>query len=275
MTMLLAAEAITWRSWEWQPTILPAAAVVGAYVYGVRSVYPADRAERAVFWRRVALFFAGALLLFLAIASPLDAATDRLLAFHMLQHVIMTTLAPPLIVLGLPPALLRKLLRREGVASVVRSLTNPFLTGGLFLANMWLWHAPPLYNAALDYPNIHIIQHLMFIGTGILFWWPVINPVPEASSLGQGGRLLYLFITGFPMMTLALLLLSAQGVVYRHYGEVQLLWGMSPITDQQLAGIVMGVLGELASFAAFSVLFLRFMVSELSEDEASPTPAVR
>ncbi len=275
MTPLLA-DAIGWRSWEWQPTLLlPALLVVGAYVYGVRRLYPADRAQRVVFWRQVALFSAGALLLFLAIASPLDAAADRLLAFHMLQHVIMTTIAPPLIVLGLPPALLRKLLRRDRVASILRYLTNPFLAGGLFLANMWIWHAPPLYNAALDYQNIHIVQHLMFIGTGILFWWPVVNPVPEASSLGQGGRLLYLFITGFPMMTLALLFLSAQGVLYHHYADVQLLWGMSPLTDQQIAGIVMGVLGELASFAAFSVLFFRFMVSELSEDEPAPTPAVR
>jgi len=118
---------------------------------------------------------------------------------------------------------------------------------------------------------VHIVQHILFMATGLAFWWPVISPLPEISRIGAGGRLLYLFVTGFPMGILALLLLSAQSVVYGFYATGPRLWGVDPLTDQQVAGVIMGSLGEITSFVAFSLLFWRFLGSAEEEIAGSNT----
>ena len=253
----------SWTTWSLDPSVIFGAVVVLAlYAVGVRSVAASDPAERAVLPRRAASFAVGVALIVLALVSPLDALTDDLLSLHMLQHVVLATLAPPLVILGLPPGLVRWLLRRGAVDRAVRLLTLPFVAAALFIVNMWAWHAPPLYEAALLHESVHIGQHLAFIATGLLFWWPIIEPVAERAAMGTGGRLLYVFVTGFPMGILALLLVSAQSPAYGFYADRGVLWGISPLADQQIAGVIMGAIGEGASFVAFTVLFLRFMASE-------------
>jgi putative membrane protein len=261
----------SWSAWSLEPSVIFGAAVVLAlYAIGVRSVAASDAAERAVLPRRAASFAVGVALIVLALISPLDALTDDLLSLHMLQHVVLATLAPPFVILGLPPSLVRWLMRRGAVDRAVRLLTLPFVAAALFIVNMWAWHAPPLYEAALHHESVHIGQHLTFIATGLLFWWPIIEPVAERASMGIGGRLLYVFVTGFPMGVLALLLISAQSPAYDFYADREGLWGISPLADQQIAGLIMGSIGEGASFVAFTVLFLRFMASE--EEVVSPAP---
>jgi cytochrome c oxidase assembly factor CtaG len=154
-------------------------------------------------------------------------------------------------------------------APLLRKLTNPMVTAPLFIANMWLWHAPQLYEAALTNLQVHALMHMTFIASGLLFWWPVIQPSSLVSRISDGGRLLYLFVTGFPMAMLALLFIASNTVVYPYYVQAVPLWGISPIEDQQIAGLVMGVLGELASFIAISLLFLRFLDRDEQAQEAN------
>jgi cytochrome c oxidase assembly factor CtaG len=188
----------------------------------------------------------------------------------MLQHVALTTVGPPLLLLGLTPALLEPVLRPHAVQRVARTVTHPVFAGTLFIVNMWFWHVPPVYGAALDHLSVHIAMHLAFLATGILFWWPVIQPSPLTGRLGEGARLLYLFATGMPMGLLALLFFASNGVIYDHYETVDRLWGISARDDQQIAGLVMGALGEAASFTAVTLLFFRFLDREEVAQAGAP-----
>jgi cytochrome c oxidase assembly factor CtaG len=255
-------------AWHLEPTVVGGAvAVFGLYAYGVTTRPEGERLD----WLRTFAFAAGAIAIFLALASPLDVAADRLLSMHMLQHVVLTTIGPPLVLLGLPPALLRRVIRTGRLRRAVALVTLPLVTGPLFLLNMWFWHVPDVYEAALTGLTLHITMHLAFLTTGLLFWWPVVQPLPELAPLSGPARLLYLFVTGFPMALLALLLLASGSVLYPYYEQEEPLWGLSPIADQQIAGLIMGVLGEAASFIAFSVLFVRYLGGE---EEAAPARTV-
>jgi cytochrome c oxidase assembly factor CtaG len=266
MPLLHSGHPVTWSAWHFEPTVIGIAViVVGLYIYGLKF---AGQVE----WWRPACFFGGSLVIFLALASPLDAASDYLLSMHMLQHVVLTTFGPPLVLLGLPPQTLRRLLPAGSARyRAVAVLTLPFVAGALVLVNMWVWHVPPVYETALTDIPVHIAMHVAFMGMGLLFWWPIINPVPEMATYGNGTRLLYLFVTGFPMGILALLLLASQTVIYDPYlAQTQRLWGVSALTDQQMAGVIMGSLGESATFLAFSLIFMTFLMADEPEPEPAP-----
>jgi cytochrome c oxidase assembly factor CtaG len=267
---LHAGAAVTWRAWDLPPDLVAGLFIVTSlYVWGLRSL--AGPSE----WWRPAAFFAGLVLVFLALASPLDAASSQLLSMHMLQHIVLTTFGPPLLLLGLPAPLLRRLLpKRADLAAWLRRLTSPFVAGAVFILNMWLWHIPPVYELALEHGTVHELMHGAFLATGLLFWWPIVSPLPELSTAGGGARLLYLFVTGFPMGILALLLLSSESIIYGFYADQpERLWGISPLVDQQMAGVVMGSVGEVASFVAFSLIFIKFLLADEPEPIKSASAA--
>ncbi len=251
-------------AWTFEPSVIALAfIIVSFYFYGVTHIPGAFSPWRA------ASFVAGAGIMFLALTSPLDTAANRLLSMHMLQHVLLATVGPPLVLLGLTPELLRPLFKAQPVRRVAQYATHPVFTATLFIVNMWFWHVPPVYGEALTTLPVHITMHVLFMGTGLLFWWPVIQPLPDLGKLGDGGRLLYLFATGMPMGLLAMLFFASNTVIYSYYQQVNPLWGIGPQDDQQIAGLIMGALGEAASFAAITLLFFRFLDSE----EASATQA--
>jgi putative membrane protein len=265
VALLHSGHLFGWDAWHLEPTVVGGALIViGLYVYALTL-------EPALDWRRVALFAAGALTIFVALASPLDVGADKLLSLHMLQHVLLTTVGPPLVLLGLPREGLRRLVRRPALDRLVTVITLPLIASPLFIVNMWLWHIPPVYDAALTNLGVHIAMHIAFMASGFIFWWPVIDPLPERGRIGEGGKLLYLFVSGFPMGVLALLLIASSSIVYGYYEEQDRLWGVSPLADQQVAGMIMGALGEAASFVAMTLLFFRF----LDREEPSETQLTR
>ena len=265
LPLLHLGTAVNLGAWHLEPTIVAGAFIaVSFYTYGAFTIKGAFVPRQAVY------FFAGVLAIFIALVSPLDAAANRLLSMHMLQHVFLTTIGPPLLLLGLTPALLDPVLRPGLVSRLAALVTHPVFAGTLFVVNMWFWHVPPIYGAALSHLPVHILMHLMFMGSGILFWWPVVQPSPHTGRLGEGARLLYLLASGMPMGLLALLFFASNGVIYDHYEKLQPLWGISHTDDQQIAGLVMGALGEAASFTAITLLFFRF----LDREEAAAPAAV-
>jgi putative membrane protein len=183
----------------------------------------------------------------------------------MLQHVFLTTIGPPLVLLGLPDALLRPIFSNPSVFKAAKVLFHPVTTGTIFIVNMWLWHIPPVYDLAVSNLWVHVVMHFAFMGTGLLFWWPVVQPSRLLPQVGDGARLLYLFATGMPMGLLAMLFFASNDVIYDYYEQPSRLWGLAPMDDQQIAGLVMGALGEAASFAAITLLFFRFLDREEAE----------
>ncbi|HLF79879.1 MAG TPA: cytochrome c oxidase assembly protein [Dehalococcoidia bacterium] len=256
--LLHVGHSLGLSSWHLEPTIIAGSLIVlGLYIY------QSGRVAEALDEWRIFAFLCGWLAMFLALASPLDGAAHRLLSMHMLQHVLLTTVGPPLVLLGLPPPMLEPLLRRPRLAVWLGRVTNPAFTGALFIVNMWFWHVPPVYQTALNHLSAHILMHVLFMATGVLFWWPVLKTVPNRVS--EGARLLYLFVTGFPMELQALLLLASGGVIYSYYEDQTGFWGLSAIEDQQIAGLIMGAMGQIAAFIAITWLFFRYLDREAVE----------
>ena len=242
-------------SWNFEPTVVSLSFIIVSFY-----AYFAIRQPGGINWPRALAFYTGALIMFIGLVSPLHGGADRLLSLHMLQHVLLTTLGPPLVVLGFTSAMLEPLTRPGALSQVARVLTNPLVAAFIFILNMWFWHVPPVYQLAVTEDWFHALMHVAFMATGIIFWWPVIQATP--TRLSEGGRLLYLFVTGMPMGFLALLLIATNSVIYDHYETTERLLGLSPIEDQQVAGVIMGALGEFASFIAITLLFFRYIDKE-------------
>jgi cytochrome c oxidase assembly factor CtaG len=247
------------NSWNFEPTV-----VSGAFIILTFYAYFAIRQQGGIDWARAASFYSGSAIMLIALVSPLHAGADRLLSLHMLQHVALTTLGPPLVVMGLTYNMLEPLRRPGPLNNAAKIVTNPVAAAMLFTVNMWFWHVPQVYQEALTNTPLHATMHIAFMAFGILYWWPILQSSP--TRLSEGGRLLYLFVTGMPMGLLALLLIATNTVVYSHYETTQMLFGLTPIVDQQVAGIIMGALGEFAGFIAITWFFFRYIDAD-GEDE--------
>ncbi len=245
-------------SWNFEPTVVSAAFIILTFY-----AYFAIRQPGGVDWLRAASFYAGSAVMILALVSPLHGGADRLLSLHMLQHVLLTTIGPPLVVLGLTKYMVAPL-AVPGFLNRLASFTlNPLSAALLFTVNMWLWHVPPAYQLAVTEPWAHAAMHICFMAAGLIYWWPVIQQAPE--RLSEGGRLTYLFLTGMPMGILALMLIATNTVVYEHYLNNERLLGLTPLEDQQVAGVIMGAIGEFAGFIAITLLFFRYIDHETAE----------
>lgn len=258
--MVETSLALIATRWSWEPTVLLglelALAVYLAGVFPLRRRYGwASRVER----RRVVAFVAGLLTIFVALVSPLDFVADRyLFSAHMVQHLLLILVMPPLILLGLPGWLIRPLLRGPRVTRVARWITHPVVTFSLFNANFWLWHLPSLYQLAMASLAVHILMHVLFMGTALLNWWPVLSPLPELRLRSYPARMAYLFAQTWPDTGLSVLLAFSPTLLYPAYALAPRLWGIEPLTDQQLGGILMWIPGSLVYLGAVSVLFFRW-----------------
>jgi cytochrome c oxidase assembly factor CtaG len=158
-------------AWNWYPSV-----VVGCI--GLLAVYLA--AARPLSAAHTSCYAAGVLVILLALVSPIDPLSDNyLFSVHMIQHLLLDLIAPPLLLLGIPASLARRLLAHPRIARLERGLSRPAVAWTLGIGTLWVWHLPVLYNAALANENIHIAEHLCFMVTGTIFFWPVLCPLPE------------------------------------------------------------------------------------------------
>ena len=243
-------------AWMWnEETIV---LVLGLSVwYGV-----AARRSGTTWWRVVC--FAVAMLLLLAVGvTPLhEISVHYLLWIHLLQNVVLAEWAPLLLVLSLTPAMAVWLSRPRAM----RALTHPLVALPLWIANYAFWHVPALYDAAVHHEHTLLhLEHLTYLVTGILFWWPVVQDVPR--RLGTGVRALYVFGAFVLAAPIGLVLALVQNPIYPAYEHAPMrLWGLSALADQQLGGVTMAAEQAIVFFAFFVVFFLRF----LEEQEHAP-----
>jgi cytochrome c oxidase assembly factor CtaG len=232
-------------TWNWDPSVLAGgAALIGLYLAAIGSRLTT----------RALLFVAGVLTTLFALVSPLDVLGDTyLFSAHMVQHLLLMQVTPPLLLLGTPAWLAKKITDWPPAGGVERILGRPWVAWLLGIGTMWLWHLPALYNAALADETVHVVEHLSFLVTSTIFWWPVLSPIMER-RLSPPAILLYLvpaIIAG--CMLGSLVSYAAPGVYnYLHpadtLGALSLLrdrWGLSPAVDQLLGGLAMWVLGGL------------------------------
>jgi len=250
-----------WLSWNLDPLLLLGIMLfAGAYAYALGPLRRRWGVTEPVESWRVLSFAAGTLILIIALVSPLDALGDTyLFSAHMVQHLLISLICPPLWLLGTPGWMLAPLLRPPGVLRVARWLTLPVIAFGLFNGDLWLWHAPALYDATLTNETIHIFEHLTFIAFGVLFWWPVLSPVRALPRSGYGFRVLYLFLACQPMVALGALLTFAAAPLYTPYVAAPRIWGLSALEDQQLGGLIMWLPSNIPYVIALSAVFFKWV----------------
>lgn len=233
-------------SWEG-----PLIVAVGTALYVILVVrYRASR------WR-IAAFAAAQVLLLVVLVSPVATiALNYLLSAHLLQNVAAAEWAPALAVLGVAPAAAAAL----GRMRVFCALTRPLVALPVWLAAYGLWHVPLFYEAALRNEGLLFLEHASYVAAGVLLWWPVLQDEPH--RLSAGARSAYLFAAFILASPLGLMLALLPTPIYGFYETAPRLWGLSPLADQQLAGVVMAVSEAVVFFAAFAFFFVRFLEEE-------------
>lgn len=245
-------------AWSLHPSVLVGTGILGAlYVYGIGPWRRARGLPPAPAWR-VACFFGALALLLIALNGPIHDLSDYyLFSVHMAQHLLLTLLFPPLLILGLPGWLIEPLLRPRAILRVARFVTRPVVAAAIFTVTIAMWHLSTYYDLMMRDHDVHIVTHLMFMATATIMWWPVMSPVPELlPRLSYGLGMLYLFLVGIPMQIVAALITLSGTVLYPWYSVAPRTWGLSPLDDQQLGGLLMWVPGNLYMFMVIGVLFL-------------------
>ncbi len=260
--------------WNWEPSILIGTVLItGLYLYAIGPLRKRYFPEEPVKTGQTVSFLLGIFFMFLSLVSPLDELGDSyLFSAHMVQHLVLTMIGPPLLVIGTPGWFIKPLVRNKIAFRVAKALTYPAVAFVLYNVDFWLWHAPPLYNATLENQNIHILEHLTFIVFGILNWWPIFSQSKDLPRLSIGGQILYLFLSGMPSVLLGAGL-TFSPPLYAPYIAAPRVWGISAATDQQLGGLIMWVPVSISYIVVMSVLFIRWMQQQEAKQLAEEREA--
>jgi putative membrane protein len=247
-----------WTAWSFEPgLIFPFALTAALYASGRRAPRSATKLQTTCFW-------SGWAILTLALVSPLHEMGEALFSAHMVQHEVLMLIAAPLLVVSRPlvpflramPLEWRRTLGRcfkvRAVQGIWRSLTTPLNAWLIHAAALWVWHFPPFFQATLTSDWIHAAQHLSFFLSALLFWWALFY---GRGHHAYGTGVLYIFTTGIHTGILGALLTLSTRPWYLAYQYSTAAWGLTPLEDQQLGGIIMWVPASLVYLAAGLVLF--------------------
>lgn len=240
--------------------------LAGAYLYVVTSLRTrlsdAGRVKRS----QAALFLSGVLVIYVASGSPLHDLADRYwLSAHMLQHVLLTLVAAPLLLAGIPSWFWQALLRVRGAMPVARVLTHGVTALAVFNLVLLFFHLPSILDLQLREWWFHLFAHAALLAAGLIMWWPVLSTVPELPRLSEPFQMGYLFLQSLLPSVMASFVTFADSVVYDAYATAPRIWGISPIEDQQIAGGMMKLLGSIILWSFIAVVFFRWYERETAK----------
>lgn len=230
------------------------AVTVAAAAYTFRAQALAAQGRPVPAWR-VACFAAGIVLIAAGLISPLAHMGEELLLVHMAQHLLVGDIAALLIVLGLTGPLLQPLLAIKAIDRL-RVLTHPLIALPLWALSLYVWHIPALYQEALTNEAVHALQHACFIGFGVLMWMPLVGPLPVPSWFGIGPKIGYIVGVRFAGTILGNVFMWSNSVFYPAYAPGEAEFGISALSDQGTAGVIMTVEGGLVTLGVLAWLFL-------------------
>jgi cytochrome c oxidase assembly factor CtaG len=244
-------------SWSWNAEALVVLGLSAIYVVSLRR-FPAPR------WRIACFLGAMALLLLVSVTPIHTLGMHYLLTVHLLQNVVLAEWAPLLVVLGISSVLAERIAR----PGIVRALTHPAVALPIWIVNYMVWHLPWLYDAALRNPNTLLhLEHAMYFATGLAMWWSVFQDEPH--RLGSGARAAYVFAAFVLGSPVGLVMALVPEPIYDFYVEAHhRVWGLDPLEDQQLAGILMALEQAVVFFGVFAYWFFRFFAEEEEREDA-------
>ena len=248
-------------TWPFDPTVY--AGLLILYFGHAVLARSASDAER----KHTLFFFFGLFFLWLALESPIDTIGDRYLdSVHMLQHVLLAFVAPPLMLLGLSREMVRKLLGVPGL----RALAEPVPAQVIAASIMVGWHVPALYDATLRDEGLHVLEHVMFVASGLILYWPVLQTTSAEArwTMSAGARLVFILLATLPQDGVALVLIFSRVPFYEFYAHApRLVAGYTALIDQTIAGAALMVFGKITLGIAAGVVFFRWFGAEHREDQ--------
>ena len=254
-------------AWSFEPSVLiGVAALAILYLLAWRRGRATGSPHRPGFGR-LALFAAGLLMILAALVSPLDDLGDQLLVMHMIQHILLLDIAPILLILGLSKVLLRPVTRRLTIIERRAGyLAHPAFAAFAYIAIMWAWHVPAMYDEALRNTTVHAFEHLCFFTVGALYWWHILSPIRGRMRLDGLGPITYMASTKLFVGLLGIALAFAPASFYPFYEHHPHYWGLSPSEDQSMAGLTMALEQSVVMGIALVYVFVRMLTE--SEREA-------
>ena len=267
MTWWCSAQGLPW-TWEWRayPGIwLSVLALTGAYIWALRRWEPRllARDDRPTTRGEIASFAAGVLVLWVAADWPIGTlAAGYLLSARVLQYLMFVLVAPPLLLLGTPRWLLRRLLRGRAAFRIARLLARPLIPLLVYNTVLVAVHLPPVVDGFSGSQLGSFILDLTVVASGLVFWWPVVGRLPELNPMGYPGRIGYLLLSVFLPTVPASFFTFAQYPIYGLYEFAPPVGGIDTVTDQQIGGMLMKLGGGLVLFGTMSVMFFRWHSAE-------------
>lgn len=236
------------------------------YIVAVRSRARTHPNEDPAWRRRSRIFGAGMAVLLIGADWPVhDLAERYLYSMHMVQHMLFTLVAAPLLVAGMPPWILRAGFRLPGLRPLFRFVTRPLVALVFFNAVFLFTHWPEIVALSVSSELIHFALHVLIVASALAMWWPVMSPLPEMPSLSPPGQMMYLFLQSLAPTIPASFLTFGDTLLYPIYGTFPRIWAISPLTDQLLAGLEMKLLGGLILWVVIGAIFFRWHAREERE----------
>jgi putative membrane protein len=261
-----ATLALSPWTWHFHPDVwLTMVFLAASYTWALRKVGPryVEAGERPASRRQVLWFSLGLVALWVSGDWPLhDLAETQLYSAHMVQHLTLSLVAPPLLLAGLPSWLARALLRPRPVMAVMRRLTRPLPALLLFNAVLVTTHWPPVVDLSLTSHPFHLVTHAVLAGSALLMWWPILSPLPELPRLSYPAQMLYLFLQTIIPTVPASFLTFASSPIYHIYETLPRAFSISVVDDQRLSGLIMKLGGGVLLWSVIAVLFFRWSKKE-------------
>jgi putative membrane protein len=212
-------------------------------------------------------FLVALAIVFFSLQGPLHELADYyLFSAHMIQHLLVTLLFPPLLIRGIPPWMWKPLVEKPWVAAFGRALTKPAPALGFATFTLYIWHVPSMYEWALRVHNIHIVEHLVFMTGAVVMWWPVHSRIDEVPALTPGYRMAYMFALTIPMKALGAIITVGDYILYPFYAVQPRVFGLDPLADQRLGGLIMWLPGGLVFWFTIGYVFFTTFYADMAKE---------
>ena len=267
-----------WLAWNTGNPLPSLFLFIAAYLY-VNGLGKWERPSHPIHPAQKICFFSGLFVIFLALQSPIDPLAEHYFFIHQIQHLMIRMLGPLLVLLGAPltPMLrglplwllqggVRTLVRQQWARRAYHRLTNPVVAVGIFLGALYLWQVPFLHDAAVRNDYVHELMHATMLFSGFLFWWLVIDPKPHRSRMHYGLRVLYLGLIVLPNTVLGAGITFSRGLQYQAYTDFPQPIPLAALTDQQLGGLLLWVVGDMMSILAAGIVMIMWYQQEQEKD---------